>query len=352
MSRGIFYSTRSLTGREGKEIINHMKILETQSSSLDLLTCTRSPVYYNTISTQVNLKIDSWYNWYDTFYHAVAKNLSSWDKVYDELDVTYFSSYDKLYLIGGLDLWRSGLTRKGSRAEKFPYDSGQLKFTQTGIHLVNILAMLKANREYEIPFHEISFDPNEMAVNLFAIKPKTYTSYHGYDIPEYNIKRLDSLQYSFETSAILPAPIEKDVDFVFGYTVLKNSSRSSYVKDVNEIASSFSSSRLFVKNETTGEDSTIDRNIYLDNIARSRYTYMLPSYDVHCFSIYRFLWALEKDCLPLIHPSCNITDVQISYDVDLKCLIDFDRTENVRIEMLDYLKSKFLPYKIGFNLNA
>jgi hypothetical protein len=115
------------------------------------------------------------------------------------------------------------------------------------------------------------------------------------------------------------------------------------------LAENFKNSRLYVKNEYTNENSHVDNDRYLAEIEKSRYTFMLPSYNKHCFSNYRFIESLHHDCLPLIHPDCNIKDVSKSFDVDLSVLVRTKPFSEVdRLELLDVLKKKMLSVEKSF----
>lgn len=354
MSSGIFYTTRSVGGREGKNIIHHMSVLQSQCDAIDLLTTAKTLAGKKLIEENAHISINQQQNLYGDYYVSEAKSMPSWKAVYDDIDVTPLKAYDNLYLIGGMDLWRSNLTRTSKRVGVFPNDSGQLKFESVGTHCCNILALLKAHREYGIPLHELAFDPNEMAIGLFNSEVgvnDNYYLYHGYDIPAYDINRLDSLQYYFSNLPVSLFQEEQDkiYDFTFGYSMMERSGREGFVEYINSLACQFKTANVYVKNALTGEDTTLDRDAYLTKLKQSRFTFMLPSYDNHCFSIYRFIEAIHNDCLPLIHPSCNIVDISRSYGIDLAPLTVANiMSEAQRLDILESLKKSVLPFKEGF----
>jgi len=350
MNSGIFYTTRAITGREGHNLCRHLSILNSAHDVVDMLTGNSE----NGKKTTAEYVTTSQYrNHYGSFYKNEARNMKDWMQVYDAINPIFLKEYSALYLIGGLDLHRSNLGRFENRAGIFPRDSGQLKFESAGIHLVNILALLKAHHTYNIPLHEIAFDPNEMSCDLFHqdVAPRSnYTLYHGYDIPLYAAKRLDSLQYWLKKQVDL-WETDKTIDFTFGYTVLKNSGRDHYPQTIDQVSNQFASSKVFVKNEYTGENTHVSGDVYLNHIKASRYTYMLPSYNAHCFSIYRFLESIHHDCLPLIHSDCNITDVAASYGVEaiFKILQNGSvPSESDRLSILNTLKEKMLGFDKSF----
>lgn len=358
MTKGIFYTTRAIDGREGKNLCRHLTILKRTHSTVDMLTANSDK------STKVAekyglLTISNYRNFYGQFYDHDAKNMADWMAVYNAINPVALKEYDALYLIGGLDLHRSNLGRFENRVGVFPHDRGQLKFESCGLHLVNILAMVKAHNEYGIPLHEIAFDPNEMSCDLFhtdvaPVKDKGYHLYHGYDIPLYGANRLDSLQCWLEASThpLFPEDYSnKTEDFTFGYTVLKESGREHYPADIKNVAAQFNRPNVFGKNEYTGENTHIDGDKYLDLIKRSRFTYMLPSYNKHCFSVYRFLESIYYDCVPLIHSDCNIDDIGKSFCIleELKILQSgIIPTEPQRLALMGQLKLAMLQPRWTF----
>jgi hypothetical protein len=352
MNKGIFYTTRAIGGREGQNLSRHIAIIGSKHDEVDFLTGNSTDSSRLLIQKFGNILPKRSLNLFGPWYASDAKSMDDWMQVYERMDVSSLKDYSGLYLVGGLDLHRSNLGRSENRVGVFPRDRGQLKFESAGIHLTNILALLKAHNTYGIPLHEIAFDPNEMSMDLFhkdVAPTKDYHLYHGYDIPLYNAKRLDSLQYYFSslgrspTHSLFDEEIDKVYDFTFGYTILKNSGREHYPEYINSLAENFKNCRLYVKNEYTNENSHVDNDRYLAEIEKSRYTFMLPSYNKHCFSNYRFVESLHHDCLPLIHPDCNIEDVSKSFDVDLSVLIRTKPFSEVdRLELLEVLKKKML----------
>lgn len=352
MSKAIFYTTRAIDGREGKNLCRHLTILKHTHDTVDMLTA-NSDEGKKVAERYGLLTIRSYRNHYSNFYSNDAKNMNDWMEVYDSINPIALKEYDAIYIIGGLDLHRSNLGRFENRVGVFPHDRAQLKFESCGNHLVNILAMVKAHNEYGTPLHEIAYDPNEMSCDLFhsdiaPVKEQGYFLYHGYDIPLYGAHRLDSLQYWLDASThpLFPEDYSsKTHDFTFGYTVLKGSGREHYPKQIEAVVGLFAKSNLFAKNEYLGTNTHVDGDKYLELIKVSRFTYMLPSYNKHCFSIYRFLESIYHDCLPLIHRDCNIEDVGRSFGVlDVMETLQSGAvpSETERLAVLDRLKSAML----------
>ena len=353
MTSGIFYTTRAIDGREGKNLCRHLNILIRTHHTVHMLTGNSDNSPQTITNHTGRVVVDRYHNYYGSFYDNEAKAMADWMAVYNAINPVALKEYNALYLIGGLDLHRSNLGRFENRVRVFPHDRGQLKFESCGIHLVNILALVKAHKKYGIPLHEIAFDPNEMSCDLFhpdvaPIKGNGYHLYHGYDIPLYGANRLDTLQCWLQDSIhpLFPEDYsQKSIDFTFGYTVLINSGRNHYPIEIKQIADQFSNSKVFSKNEYTGVNTHVPADKYLELIKQSRFTYMLPSYNKHCFSVYRFLESIHHDCLPLIHGDCNIADIGVSFGImdTLETLKNGKiPTETERLAILATLKSKML----------
>lgn len=350
--RGLIYSARPISGREGKIVIRHMNIIGQTCDEVDILSTTKTDGAKIALSRYGNVEVDNYYNHYGHYYETLVPLMSSWMEVYNSIDVTPLQQYDKLFIVGGMDLWRSELTRVGKRSGVFPNDGGQIKFQSVGAHCTNILAILKAHNLYNIPLHEIAIDPNEISCGLFHedVRPTTdYYLYHGYDIPAYGINRLDSLQAYLLTKPTPMITRDKITDFTFGLTILEKSNREEFMGDIEDIMAKFQIVNFYIKDYRNGQNTLIDPDAYMNKIEESRFTYMLPSYDRHCFSIYRFIEAINYDCLPLINSACNLVDIQNSFDVDLSPLVTTDiPTESRRLELLEYVQDKIMLVEKSF----
>lgn len=354
----LFYTCRNVTGNFSAGLVVNLKYLEYDSERVDFLTNLKTTKGKEHIESITGMKIANQINLFGDFYHNEAVNMKDWKEVYDALDVSGLKEYDSLHIVGGLHFPQSNMTRHEKRASIFPNDRGQLKFKQTGAHIVNVMAIHKAHVQYDIPLHEFSYDCDELCTGLFQVhqNKKNYHIYHIYDMPQYDMSRLDCLQYYLMNKPGSDSLFEfqdsnntDEHDLTFGYTVFDYGNRPSYCDYVNTMASKFKRVNLFVKNAITGEDTSIDRFSYLDLISKSKYTLILPSYDNSCFSLYRFIESIHHDCLPLIHPDCSIDQVENSFNVSLS---DLKRTEPLsedqRIEKLKYLKDKLMVIEKGF----
>lgn len=331
--------------------MHHLKSIESSSDVIHALTDGKTDGVADAVSSFCNMNVSKAIKSVTQFYLDKGIHMSNWMDFYDAVDVSEFDQYDDLYIMSSMDLWRSGLTRNGKRAGVFPNDKGQINFVSTGLRCANILAMLKAHNTFGSRLHELAYDPNEIPLSQYHpdVAPKeNYHIYHGYDIDHYGIKRLDSSQYMFNSQHNW-FEADKLYDFTFGYTVLQDSKRAKYIDWVNSMAAKFPKANLFVKSDCDLEDTSVSRTVYLNKIEQSRFTLMLPSYDESCFSIYRFIESLDKKCLPIIHESCILDEVEKSYDVDLSPLVvDEPMSESQRLELLDHYRAKFMVFERGY----
>lgn len=351
MNKILFYTCRNVTGKFSKGLVCNFKILEKENKTIDFLMSTKTQKCKKYIESVANITINSAINLFGDYYLSDAVQMKSWKEVYDALDVSELKNYDSFYIMGGIHFPQSNLNRFSKRTRHFPNDRGQLKFIQNGKHIINVFALHKAHVLYDIPLHEFAYDSDEMSSNLFQVEQNldNYHLYHIYDLPIYDMRRLDSLQYFLQEENQLYESNEKIYDFTFGYTVFSYGNRVHYSKDVYEIASKFGKVNLYTKNNVTNTDTSIDRDSYLYKLSQSKYTMILPAYDEKCFSLYRFIEALHNDCLPIIHRNCFTDDIDKSYNVDMSLLKTiYPFSESKRLELLEYFKNKFLVFEKGF----
>ena len=339
-NKGLLWSQWGLGGSEGRKILRHMGIID---STCDYLSQVEPQRIFNHLD--YILPIDEVVGFADDLFKSRHVYRSSdWMEVYKKIKVSKFEQYKKLFVVGGV-LKSPDFNRDSKLVGIFPHTKSCLKFRQVSDVLIDYLTILKIHNKFGTPIHELIFDPLEFSFDLVddKLKPKkNHFTYHGYDIPDYGIRRLDSLQYHFSKFEDQePSNQPKELDFVFGYTAGWGSDRGKYQTFINRLSNKFENTSLFKKTDT--EDNTVNSDTYLWFISRSKYTLILPAYDTKCFSIYRLIESLQYNCLPLIHPDCHIEDVEKSYDVDLSPIVgDQIPSEKRRKELVEYLKFKFL----------
>jgi hypothetical protein len=327
-----------------------MKVLETQDNKIDLLARNITDSSAKALGDYINLNISGVINSVTKYYYDKGFKLDSWVDFYNEVDVSEFAKYNKIFIMSGMDLQGAGLNRQQKRVGSFPNDDGNIGFVSTGRQACNIVAILKAHKLYGTEIHELSYDPNELCLNLMHTDYKplnNYYNYHGYDIPRYNMKRLDSLQYHFEHTRNL-FPEDKCYDITFGYTSMRGE-RTKFEDFIEQTYSNFTTKNLYVRDKKKDINTLVDKDLYLQKLEQSRYTIIVPSYNETCFSIYRLIEALHNDCLPIISPTCRVDELETSFGISLEPLINHPSyTEHTRLELLEYYKNIFLTFETNF----
>ena len=130
--------------------------------------------------------------------------------------------------------------------------------------------------------------------------------------------------------------IEKTVDFTFYGTALTEDRH--YLVEQKDLLTSIRNSDVGV---IVKKDSTyVNQRDYYEKLARSKFTLIIPSYDVTTFSVIRFLEAVSNHCLPLVLDTVNLTDLQNTfpdiYNIVKKYLIVNIKDIQSKIDSLDY----------------
>lgn len=142
-----------------------------------------------------------------------------------------------------------------------------------------------------LPVKHIINDPLEIDLSSFGVQEEFF-----YEIPG----RARASDYIHREIALQDGPSRKDLSFTFGFSnVARNSSRNIYYDQFKKSGLPF-----FYKGPQ--EDNYISTDEYNKLLCRSRYSYIIPSYDSDHFSYIRYLEALHRGCTPLIHPDCNL----------------------------------------------
>jgi hypothetical protein len=132
--------------------------------------------------------------------------------------------------------------------------------------------------------------------------------------------------------------IEKTVDFTFYGTALTEDRK--YLVDRADLLTSIRNSDvgIIVKKDNT----YVSQTEYYDKLARSKFTLIIPSYDITTFSIIRFLEAVSNHCLPLVLDTVDLTDLKNTfpdiYDIVKKNLVVNIKDIQSKINELDYDK--------------
>lgn len=355
--KALIYSTRPYSGKFVTSLLQQFKLVETICSDIDILFSTKTDSNLNYIETVSKLSLNP-VNYFYEFYTNEVVHMKNWEEAYDKLDVSCLEKYDHIFVFGGILSDSSGLKR-GSKRTGFPVnDRGQINFLSVGSPLLHVLACLKANHVYGTKLHEIMYDQQEVSINTFHpdyIPKENYRLYHGYTSDHYKCHRLDSLQYFLEEDFIFGLTSSSKIyEFTFGYTCITKD-RLWVKEDVDSIIKNFDKINLFVHDKINDNSNFIDRDKYLELIAESKYTLIIPAYDVHAVSIYRIIESVNLGCIPLFHKNVNISELESDFGKLPDGIILKDNsfepfTEEVRCDIIKRLREMFVPYRKGFRL--
>lgn len=353
-------TTRGLKSGFTESLFEQMSIVNNGNSEpIDLLTIQKTNSGVDRVQELSGITFRHVNNMLSTYCDDIIPKCDTWIDAYNLLDVSTLKSYKRIIIFGGALSNASGILKGSKRQGVFPYDHAQLKFKSTASQLITILACMKAHREYGIPLYEVVYDQQEFLTTYWHedfAKGREEFIYFGYtdNRPDYNYKRLDSLQYHIEYNNsglpydTNPADMNKPLDLVFGYTVLTDSRKGvgEYVDSIREkFGHLFDKTEFYVKDKFSKIDTSLNREEYLSKIQLAKYTLIIPPYDESAISILRVVESLACGCLPLFQEGMNVKLLEESFDVSLSRLILNDSfiplTEAERCDIIDILRAKF-----------
>jgi len=308
------------------------------------------PYKTNKVVEHIPIRVDESVRFDEDISKAYEKSYTTWIDYYNDISLLKDIKIDDIWIFGGSLSEGSKLKRRWPDQLDRCLDKHDYMFYISVCKLyVTQYLVLKIANWNDAQIYEVCYDPGEFSLAMVKderIKPKKdVIVYHGYDIPEFGIKRLDSFQEYLLTTSITYSM--EYFDFVFGYSYITKERKLTH-DTIQEIYNSLDSKYeklLFVKNKIDEINTFIPRNEYLRYIHNSDFTLIMPAYEKDCFSIYRLLESVHHDCIPLIHESCFVKDVEDSYDIDLSPYIISNTNINDAMSMnrdagLKYLKDK------------
>lgn len=350
------FVNRPVTSRYNKSLIEQMLFLKEYSNKYDFvwITNSKTPAGMRYVTKQTGITFrDAIYC--DELYD-VDVNTHKYENWLDfRENANWFTDdYDHIVMFGGMLSANTCWNRKKAKLERMLNTRGQMKYEALGRPLSVLVQLCKYADENDIPFHEICYDTDENSLSIVpSLQPKKYFLYHGYDLEDYGMRRLDSLTYYLnneEEDFFTDVP-EKFLTLTFGYTIL-TPDREHLHETINNIVSKLDkdSYELFVKHKSADIDTFVDRDTYLRFIDSSNYTLIAVPYDPRQFSIYRFQESISRGCLPLILEDVYVEDFIHSFGIDKKCIDKImvrnntlpDLSENERINILNYFRDKVL----------
>lgn len=365
MANIILFTTRPITSKYTKSLIEQMCIMKEYTDKghdIILFTCKRKEENLRYIEEVAGIKISKMISYIDDYDRCMRDPKPIYDSWYEFIEkedwITQLDDVAEIVVFGALQSDAGKLTREWAGLNRMMTTRNQMNFVANGTYMSGLFQLVKLSRERKVPIHEICYDPTEHSLSLLTdYLPHELHCYHGYDWPDYDLERLDSLQeylnkeegfWSFFQDK------EKSVDLCFGFTALTAHREEQYDQLMASLDANEVNAKLFIRHKRLGIDTFVKRDEYLDNIRKARYTLIIPPYDLKHFSVYRFLESIHNECLPLITKDVHIEDFVKSFELSPeyinKITVDYltignkinELSESERLEILEYFKGKCL----------
>jgi hypothetical protein len=161
----------------------------------------------------------------------------------------------------------------------------------------------------KIPITHFILDPIEQ--NWAKIFDTGKRFFH-YDSERLECKHFPYAEYSFIYKNGIKEIPTKEYDFVFGMTsVMKTVDyRNEMIGKLLDLEKQFSDNKLvnkyFFKDKFRNINTYVTGKIYNNEyLLKSKYTLMIPAYDIEELSFVRFIEAIDRGVIPLVHEDCK-----------------------------------------------
>lgn len=360
---------RGIEGNGSDSLIRSISALKwCNPTSVTLFTFNKTDAGAKYITELSGIKIDKTIRYNAAYLEDVqSKKYSSWLEFAKHCDwIPTDRKFDAIFVFGGI------LSEASKLKRDFPgmYDvalkkQGYMNFVSIGQIIGAQIQLIKTANRLGIRIHELSFDPQEHSLDMIKSYPANdHRLYHGYDIPSYNAHRLDTLtnymglNNNGTSSSLFDSP-DKEYDFVFGASI--SAKCRAHLRDKlksMELAMQGLNYKFFVCDNENNIDTTVPRAEYLKYVEKSRFTLLVPAYDIKCFSVYRFQESLAVKTLPLIGADVFADDFAASFNIPSGIIAELrynygvlpDISEARRLELIDILSPLVLNVSRKFQL--
>lgn len=317
----LVYSTRAVSAKQSQSLFEEMLVLKEFAENIEYMRFTKTSASFKKVQEMSQLKNlkEANFSYFDFYINEVAsRKLTDWDDIIDKIDISHLKQYDRFYVWGGIINSVCGNRPKTIKTIKeFPYYLSKV-WTSLGVQYIHIAAILKAHREFNIPITEIMHDPQEASLSLietprYKVNKDLYDLKFNYSIKSLGVEKFDFMQYflrnerNTDLSRLFNVNLQpyKQYDFTFGYTVVtpdRNINDDGLLKLIHD---KFNNPNIFVKHKFKEINTFVSREEYIDYIKKSKYTLIIPSYDIKHVSIIRIIEAVHNNCIPLFTEDNN-----------------------------------------------
>lgn len=257
----------------------------------------------------------------DFFKDEMFEHSSSWQDIYNMIDISKLKNiYAVLEIGSGIS---EGAKIKAGKLTRETLLNNKQHFTFISIRLIKqkIILNLKLAEVLNIPLYHYVQDTQELDYDDIT-NNIDYKRLFQYNSEIFKTTRHDSfLDFYMKKYSKIDFP-EKDLDFVFGYTVVTKDRINDFLSDeIFKIEESFKA-KIFLKDKFKNIDTFVKKPTYLNYLRRSKFTLIIPPYDVKMFSTYRFFESILNNCVPLILNTNNISEFEKDFYIPPELIID------------------------------
>lgn len=356
----LIFSTHAPRRKYSKSLFQQIKFLEKDNDEIFFLSFNQnieSSAKVLTKISEINIPIIPIDNTEMLKYweeNVKTKKDENWLNVYNNINIETLKDFDVFYVYGGMLSDGFHIARKHAETlnKTFPNNKGPLSWVSISLCYYMWLAILKAHKTFNIPIVEVAHDIDEYSINLIPeeyYNKDLYSLKFGYGDSKLGIERLDAFHYYLNNTESLKH--DKIYDFTFGYTIFTKARKDTFERLEKLVYSKFDKSKVnfFVKDKLKKIDNFINREEYLDYIAKSKYTLIIPTYNPEHVSILRIQESLINDCIPLFTNDNNFEMLLESYPEAIDIIKDNLLIEEMdslpAADILPLLKSIFLDVK-------
>lgn len=196
----LVFVNRGVESKFNKSLVEQMSILNEYKKTHNIVYVTAKKTSSNEefIREVTGVKFNAIYQTHELYEEIVQScKYETWVDFYNKED--WFSEIPNLemcIMFGGQLSTATGFNRVLNKLGYIITTGQQMKYQANGTVMCIAIQMIKSSNVLNIPFNEIVYDTLENSYSqVQSIDTSRVVCYHGYNIPRYNIKRLDSLQH-------------------------------------------------------------------------------------------------------------------------------------------------------------
>jgi len=240
---------------------------------------------------------------------------STWSEAYSCLDSIYKEyGIDKIHMIFSPLIINNSLGKESNIVDNYNKTLTDDSFFSSFFSIKNyyrrLCVSLYLMNKYKIPL--IHFIDDTLEPDYKKIGFSDVSTFHYYKFPAAEAEFFPFVEYAFIHSKDELPKVEKEYDFIFGMTSVMTSCpyRHNIIGKFLNMEKDFKENNMryqyFFKDKKRKIKSYVDGRVYNDKyILGSKFTFVVPSYNLKGFSYIRFIEAVDRWYIPLICKDCE-----------------------------------------------